>query len=71
MTTKEAKMNERISAQEEVNQLVARAKEAQQQFLKLDQDQVDHVIQQMALAGIDRHMVLAKLAVEETGRGVY
>ena len=71
MTTKEAKMNEQISAQEEVNQLVARAKEAQQQFLKLDQVQVDHIIQQMALAGIDRHMVLAKLAVEETGRGVY
>ncbi|UKS25499.1 bifunctional acetaldehyde-CoA/alcohol dehydrogenase [Paenibacillus sp. HWE-109] len=71
MTTKEAKTNERISAQDEVNQLVARAKEAQQQFLKLDQDQVDRIIQQMALAGIDRHMVLAKFAVEETGRGVY
>ena len=25
----------------------------------------------MALAGLDQHMVLAKLAVEETGRGVY
>ncbi|CAH1202259.1 Aldehyde-alcohol dehydrogenase [Paenibacillus allorhizoplanae] len=71
MATKEAKMIEQISAQDEVGQLVARAKEAQQQFLKLDQMQVDQIIQQMALAGIDRHMVLAKLAVEETGRGVY
>ncbi|KQX48508.1 bifunctional acetaldehyde-CoA/alcohol dehydrogenase [Paenibacillus sp. Root444D2] len=71
MTTKEAKMIEQISAQDEVNELVARAKVAQQQFLKLDQMQVDQIIQQMALAGIDRHMVLAKLAVEETGRGVY
>ena len=25
----------------------------------------------MALAGVDQHMPLAKLAVEETGRGVY
>ena len=25
----------------------------------------------MALAGVDKHMPLAKLAVEETGRGVY
>lgn len=71
MTTKEAKMIEQISAQDEVGQLVARARAAQQQFLKLDQVQVDQIIQQMALAGIDRHMVLAKLAVEETGRGVY
>ena len=71
MAMKETKMIEQISAQDEVNQLVARAKEAQQQFMKLDQEQVDHIVQQMALAGIDRHMVLAKLAVEETGRGVY
>lgn len=70
MTTKEAKMIEQITAQDEVNELVARAKAAQQQFLKLDQMQVDQIIQQMALAGIDRHMVLAKLAVEETG-GVF
>ena len=25
----------------------------------------------MALAGLDKHMMLAKMAVEETGRGVY
>jgi acetaldehyde dehydrogenase/alcohol dehydrogenase len=25
----------------------------------------------MALAGLDQHMVLANLAIEETGRGVY
>ena len=63
-------MNEQISAQDEVNQLVA-SEGAQQAFIKLDQEQVDHIVQQMALAGIDKHMALAKLAVEETGRGVY
>jgi acetaldehyde dehydrogenase/alcohol dehydrogenase len=71
MSTKQVKIMETISAQDEVNELVARARQAQQEYLKLDQAQVDHIVQQMALAGIDRHMVLAKLAVEETGRGVY
>ncbi|UJF33816.1 bifunctional acetaldehyde-CoA/alcohol dehydrogenase [Paenibacillus hexagrammi] len=71
MAMKEAKVNEQLTAQEEVNQLVARARQAQQQFLKLDQEKVDYIVQQMALAGVDRHMSLAKLAVEETGRGVY
>ncbi|MFD0681268.1 MULTISPECIES: bifunctional acetaldehyde-CoA/alcohol dehydrogenase [unclassified Paenibacillus] len=58
-------------AQEEVNRLVEHAKRALQSFMQLNQEQVDTIVQQMALAGLDRHMVLAKLAVEETGRGVY
>ncbi|MEX2414646.1 MAG: bifunctional acetaldehyde-CoA/alcohol dehydrogenase, partial [Paenibacillaceae bacterium] len=33
--------------------------------------QIDIIVQEMALAGLDQHMVLAKLAIEETGRGVY
>ncbi|MDD9266771.1 bifunctional acetaldehyde-CoA/alcohol dehydrogenase [Paenibacillus sp. GCM10023248] len=71
MAMKEMKMKEQISAQDEVDQLVARAKLAQQAYMELDQEQVDAIVQQMALAGIDAHMTLAKLAVEETGRGVY
>ena len=71
MAVKESTTKSVISAQDEVNELVARAREAQQAFLELDQEQVDQVVQQMALAGIDRHMGRAKLAVEETGRGVY
>ncbi len=59
------------NAAEEVEKLVARAKKAQEAYLKLDQEQVDSVVQAMALAGLERHMELAKLAVEETGRGVY
>ncbi|MCB6949659.1 bifunctional acetaldehyde-CoA/alcohol dehydrogenase, partial [Roseburia faecis] len=31
----------------------------------------DNIVKQMALAGLEQHMVLAKMAVEETGRGVY
>lgn len=60
-----------IPAQDEVNRLVEKAKKALHSFMQLNQEQVDHIVQQMALAGLDKHMSLAKLAVEETGRGVY
>ncbi|NLI60637.1 MAG: bifunctional acetaldehyde-CoA/alcohol dehydrogenase, partial [Clostridiales bacterium] len=33
--------------------------------------QVDRIVKAMTLAGIDQHMKLAKMAVEETKRGVY
>ena len=39
--------------------------------MKLNQEQVDSIAHAMALAGLDNHTRLAKLAVEETGRGVY
>ena len=35
------------------------------------QEQVDHIVHQMAMAALDQHMPLAKMAVEETGRGIY
>ncbi|TVX92744.1 bifunctional acetaldehyde-CoA/alcohol dehydrogenase [Paenibacillus agilis] len=54
-----------------IQQLIDRAKKAHTAFMNMNQEQVDLVVRQMALAGLDRHMELAKLAVEETGRGVY
>lgn len=54
-----------------IDALVEKATKAAQEFLKLDQEQVDRIIKAMALAGLDRHMELARMAVEETGRGVY
>lgn len=71
MAVKEIKPNEQHSVQDEVNALVAKAIKAQEEFLKLNQEQVDNIVQAMALAGLDRHMILAKMAYEETGRGVY
>jgi acetaldehyde dehydrogenase / alcohol dehydrogenase len=70
MSTLEGAVRER-SAAEQVDELVARAREAQQEFFGLDQAQVDRIVQAMALAGLDRHMPLARMAVEETRRGVY
>ena len=54
-----------------VDALVSRAQKALDAMMQLDQQQVDAIVQQMALAGIKEHMRLAKLAVEETKRGVY
>ena len=54
-----------------VDSLVGKAKKASQEYLKLDQEQVDKIIKAMAMAGLEKHMELAKMAVEETGRGIY
>lgn len=71
MTVKESKAIEPTAAEIEVNRLVKQAITAQEAFMELNQEQIDNIVQHMALAGLDRHMVLAKLAIEETGRGVY
>lgn len=54
----------------EVDKLVKNANRALADYMKLDQNQVDKIVHAMTLAGLDKHMYLAKLAYEETGRGV-
>ena len=53
-----------------IDTLVANAQVALEQFMSLTQEQVDKIAHAMALAGLDAHMSLAKMAVEETKRGV-
>ena len=36
-----------------------------------DQEKIDYIVAKMSVAGLDHHGSLAKLAVEETGRGVF
>ncbi|MHB8984098.1 MAG: hypothetical protein ACYC4E_01935, partial [Carboxydocellales bacterium] len=60
-----------MSEQEAIDLLVNRAEQARVEFLQLDQQQVDEIIKQMTLAGVEQYMELAKLAVEETKRGVF
>jgi len=57
--------------QEVVNTLVENGKEALKALESYTQEQVNHIVHEMALSGLDQHMPLAKMAVEETGRGVY
>ena len=54
-----------------IDDLVLRAKKASEEYLKLDQNQVNDIIKAMSMAGLEHHMELAKMAVEETGRGIY
>ncbi|MBU5352551.1 bifunctional acetaldehyde-CoA/alcohol dehydrogenase [Paenibacillus silvae] len=54
-----------------IQTLIDKANKAHAAFMSMDQEQIDRIVQAMALAGLDKHMLLAKMAVEETGRGVY
>ena len=54
-----------------IDELVEKAKIASKQYLDLSQEQVNNIIKAMAMAGLEHHMELAKMAVEETGRGIY
>ncbi len=54
-----------------IDDLVKRARVASEKFMKLDQEQVDNIVKAMSMAGEENHMLLAKMAVEETGRGIY
>lgn len=63
--------NEKETINSTIDQLVNNAHDALNQMALLNQEQVDDIVKQMALAGLNNHMQLAKLAVEETKRGVY
>ena len=54
-----------------INNLVERAKIASREFMNLTQEDVDRIVKEMAMAALENHMILAKLAVEETKRGIY
>ena len=54
-----------------IERLVEKGKLALREMVRLDQDQVNGIIKEMALAGLAEHMRLSRLAVEETGMGVF
>ena len=54
-----------------IDNLVERAKIASREYMELDQETIDKVVKAMSMAGLEHHMELAKMAVEETGRGIY
>ena len=62
---------EKLEIKKMIDDLVVRAKKASEEYLKLDQDTVNNIIKAMSMAGLENHMKLAKMAVEETGRGIY
>ena len=64
-------VNEEQEIEQMINDLVEKAKVASQEYLKLDQETVNNITKAMAMAGLENHMRLAKMAVEETKRGIY
>lgn len=71
MAIKEKELTKEMAINKTIDTLVSNAQEALKQFKDFNQEQIDNICHEMALAGIDQHMPLAKLAVEETKRGVY
>ncbi len=62
---------EEKKVQKMIDELVEKAKVASEKYMQLDQEQINKIIKAMSMAGLEHHMELAKMAVEETGRGIY
>ena len=54
-----------------IDELIERAKVARDEYLKLNQEQVDKIVKAMSMAVQENHMKLSKMAVDETKRGIY
>ena len=67
---KEMKKSE-VTVEEMIQKYTNKAKHALVELEDFNQEQIDHIVHQMALAGLNDHMRLAKMAVEETKRGIY
>ena len=68
--TKPSPEEKLIAAQAEVDELVKKAQVALKEYEKLDQKQVDHIVAKASVAALNKHLQLAKMAVDETGRGL-
>lgn len=69
-TNNSTKPNSSTDIKEMIDTLVSNARTALSEYMKMDQQQVDNAVHAMALAALDKHMDLAKLAFEETKRGI-
>ncbi len=60
-----------LTPQEEVNQLCEKAQKALDAYASYTQEQIDYIVAKCSVAALDKHGELAKLAIEETKRGVF
>lgn len=68
---KTAVEEKKIDPAQMVDALVKNAESALAAYMDLTQEQVDEITKAMALAGLSEQMKLARMAVEETGRGIF
>jgi len=71
MAVKEKTKSTATPVEQAVGQIVEKGQLALQELLTFDQEKIDMIVRDMALAGLERHVELARLAAEETGRGVF
>ncbi len=64
-------LDEETKVKQMIEDLMEKARIASKEYLQLDQETVNNVVRAMSMAGLEHHMELAKMAVEETGRGIY
>ena len=62
--------NEVNNIEASINKMVEKANVALKEYMKLNQQDVDRIVKNMAFAAMKNHIMLAKMAVEETGRGI-
>lgn len=69
------KKNTYESNKDEVTQMIdslaEKGQEALKELSKKSQQEINDIVHQMSMAAVDQHMHLAKLAYDETGRGIY
>lgn len=68
---KEISKEEQEEVDKMIDSLMEKAKIAAKEYMELDQETVDRITKKMAMAGLENHMKLAKMAVDETKRGIY
>lgn len=71
MAVRESKLQHYNKDTPFIKQILQHADNAARYYASMDQPTIDGIVQQMTLAGIQRHMELAKLELEETKRGVF
>ncbi|HBI91746.1 MAG TPA: bifunctional acetaldehyde-CoA/alcohol dehydrogenase, partial [Terrisporobacter glycolicus] len=64
-------LKEKKNVENMIDELVKRANVAMEEMLNLDQEKIDKIVQAMAKAGLDKHIELAKMAVDETKMGIF
>ena len=65
-------MNEKVlTPQEEVDSLVKKGLKCLDEYASYTQEQIDYIVAKASVAALDHHGTLAKLAIEETKRGVF
>ena len=53
-----------------IDELVLKAREALTQYMKMNQADIDKIVESMALAAVGNHVLFSEKAALETGRGI-